>query len=480
MRTPNAQDGGLSLGGEFHMWRFVFALFLALTVVSVATASAPDWCRYGHLPPVTGAESVGMLAPGNHTLAIFYAVPMDVPYNPAVLARIKRAAADIQSWYQCASGGVTWEFAYPETVRVYHGLRARQYYKDNGDWWGSLPGEMGAAGLPIWSAGTVSAIWAHGAGWWAGAAQWCGVECGTALLGVEVFPEFNNPGYSGGNCPGGTGGAAWPCTPEGAFAHELGHTVGLPHPVDVPATSAVASHSVMQTHWEYPSYAPPVERPWGVLTLERQTLLVNPFMKWSITLRQQYAGCDVVNLPAAGPAPIAAFTIDPTSPPNTFHGLNMSSGATYSYWTFGDEVSSNLANPTHTYGGAGLYAVTLRAMAGDAMMDTAAALIEVPVAGVALREESRGQALAPNQPNPFGVATRIVFRLREPGLIHLSIVGADGRRIRTLASGFRPAGEWPTLWDGVGDDGRHAPPGVYYCHLATALGSWTRSMVLRR
>jgi PKD repeat protein len=335
-------------------------------------------------------------------------VPVNVAESEAARRRIIQASLDIQAWYQVATGGVTWTFAHAETVRVYHAPQTREYYRDNGDWWGSLLSEMDASGAPIWEPGIVCALWAHGAGWWAGAAQGCEGECGTALLGVEAFPELNNPDYSGEACPGGAGVAAWPCTPEGAYAHELGHTLGLPHPADVPATQSVAPHSIMQTHWNYPDYAPPSESPWGFLTVERQSILPNPFLHPDVSLTALYPDADVVNLPDNGPAPEARFSVER-------HGLeiittNLSSGASLYYWTFGDGSQDNDTSPAHTYASAGSFTLTLRATASNGMMDSARVGIEV----------------SPEGPLDCSAVTAVPARLWPPNrrLVPISLSGA--------------------------------------------------------
>jgi hypothetical protein len=138
----------------------------------------------------------------SHELAVYYVIPSDISYEETVYQALIDVTLDIQAWYQCASGGLTWKLAYPEVVRTYSALHPRQYYVDNGNWWGSLLGEMGEAGLPVWQTGMVTGFGARGAGFWGGGAQ-CGGEgdCGIALMGVELFPEFNNPEWSGGDCP---------------------------------------------------------------------------------------------------------------------------------------------------------------------------------------------------------------------------------------------------------------------------------------
>lgn len=327
-------------------------------------ALAAAQCRSGRLS-VPDPANLPLAAAGSGNLAIIYAIPSDVAYEEAVHQRLVESAHDVRAWYQCATGSPTWEFAFPEIVRVYHGLQTRAYYLDHGDWWGSLLGEMGESGQPIWSPGTVTALWARGAGWWAGAAQGCLGECGIALLGVELFPEFNVPEWSGGECPAASGPAAWPCTPLGALAHELGHTVGLPHPLDVPGTSADAFHSLMQTHWNYPDFATGPEAPWGLLTLERQALYPSPFMLSGIDLIQPH-DCDLVNLPVTGAAPAATFELSQDG--LTIDATSTSQDAVLNYWTFGDGHISDAASVTHTYDAPGDYTVVLRTTAANAMM----------------------------------------------------------------------------------------------------------------
>ncbi len=271
---------------------FILSLLFVL-LVSISTLSqdcsrlpTPKYTDHGFAPE-----------DGDYKLAVYYVVPTNVTYDAELLDTLVAATLEIQAWYQIISGGVTFELEYPEVVRTYYADQTREYYLNNGDWWGSLPGEMDANGHPIWEPGCVVLLFAHGSGWWAGGASSCGGDCGLAIIGCSGFPYFNNPDYSTGDCPGGTGVDAWPCTPHGAIAHELGHTFGLNHPADYPATEPVANHSVMQAHWHYPIYAPPAESPWGLLTPERNTLFDNPFMKDSIDLVQVHNNADIVNLP---------------------------------------------------------------------------------------------------------------------------------------------------------------------------------------
>ena len=336
-----------------------------------------------------------------HDLAVFYVLPSDVPYEAQVHQRLVEATLDVQAWYQCATGGLTWNLAFPEVVRTYVADQPRAYYETGWlyNFWEPILIEMGQKGLAL-APDTVTALWFRSAGWWAGA------NLGIALLGVEAFPEFNDPQWSGGQCPAGQGGAAWPCTPEGAFAHELGHTVGLPHPFDDPALAAVAFHSLMQTHWNYPTFAPPSESPWGFLTPERQSLRTSPFMHAGIELVQTHPTCDAVNLPPLAPAPQAAF--EPSTDGLTLTTRNTSAGAALYYWTFGDGGVSNDVEPVHTYDRPGTYHVELLVSGDNAVVDRASASVTVTSTGIDLVETAVSDPPAAIQPRGRLIVTDTV------------------------------------------------------------------------
>jgi len=305
----------------------------------------------------------------DYKLAVYYVVPADITFSQIAMNRIAEATLEMLAWFQVATGGRTWELAFPEIVTFYQANESRQYYQDHGDWWFSLLPEMTSAGLPLWSPGTIVVVWAHGANWRAAGAQSCSGNCGVALLDVELFPELNDPAHSGGTCPDpdGEGVEAWPCTPLGALNHELGHTLGLIHPADNPVTASVAGHSVMQTHWNYLDEASPSERPWGFLRSERQAISPSPFLKTGMELFQIHQDLETaVNLPVSGTIPSVNFTVEAAGNNITF--VNDTQGATLHYWTFGDYRVSNAVSPTHTYWRSGTYTVTLRASNSESMM----------------------------------------------------------------------------------------------------------------
>jgi hypothetical protein len=82
--------------------------------------------------------------------------------------------------------------------------------------------------------------------------------------------------------------------------------------------------------------------------------------------------------------------------------------------------------------------------------------------------------LMPAMPNPFGRSTTFAFTLAQAGRADLEVYSVDGRRVRTITSGVRDAGEYRLEWNGTDDAGRSIAPGVYYARLVTAQGRFTR------
>lgn len=96
------------------------------------------------------------------------------------------------------------------------------------------------------------------------------------------------------------------------------------------------------------------------------------------------------------------------------------------------------------------------------------------------RPLAAGTRLEQNRPNPFGSGTEIAFTLAREGEVTLTVHDLAGRVVRTLAGGALAAGAHRLRWDGGGDDGRPAGPGVYFCRLATPDGVTARRMVMLR
>ncbi len=76
--------------------------------------------------------------------------------------------------------------------------------------------------------------------------------------------------------------------------------------------------------------------------------------------------------------------------------------------------------------------------------------------------------LAPAAPNPFNPETTLRFTLTREASVALEVFDLGGRRVRSLASGPRPAGPHALVWDGRDAEGNMLPSGVYMVRLRGA------------
>ena len=86
----------------------------------------------------------------------------------------------------------------------------------------------------------------------------------------------------------------------------------------------------------------------------------------------------------------------------------------------------------------------------------------------------------PAAPNPLNPTTTIRFELVRDGHVELAIYDLEGRRVRTLAGGFLPAGEHREIWDGRDDAGQGVASGVYLVRLRGTDFAQARRVVLVR
>ncbi len=77
-------------------------------------------------------------------------------------------------------------------------------------------------------------------------------------------------------------------------------------------------------------------------------------------------------------------------------------------------------------------------------------------------EEFPSAFLGRNSPNPFNASTVIPFLIGIPGYYELAVYDVLGRKIATLASGFRIKGKYRTIWDGKTTNGADAASGFYF------------------
>jgi len=89
-------------------------------------------------------------------------------------------------------------------------------------------------------------------------------------------------------------------------------------------------------------------------------------------------------------------------------------------------------------------------------------------------------ALEQNWPNPFNPTTEIAYSLSERGHVTLAVYDVLGRRVRTLVDRREDAGVHKARWNGLDDDGRSVPSGVYFYRMRAGSFVCTRKMVLIR
>jgi flagellar hook capping protein FlgD len=77
-------------------------------------------------------------------------------------------------------------------------------------------------------------------------------------------------------------------------------------------------------------------------------------------------------------------------------------------------------------------------------------------------------------PNPARGWLRCAFALPQGETVQVDAFGVDGRHVRSLASGWRPAGRSEVAWDLRDDAGNRVPAGVYLVRARLGVSLWTR------
>lgn len=93
--------------------------------------------------------------------------------------------------------------------------------------------------------------------------------------------------------------------------------------------------------------------------------------------------------------------------------------------------------------------------------------------------------LLANYPNPFNPETWMPYQLARPSSVRISIYAADGKLVRTLDLGHRPAGLYlqqnrAAYWDGRNALGEEVTSGLYFYTLSADGFSATRKMLINR
>jgi hypothetical protein len=91
-----------------------------------------------------------------------------------------------------------------------------------------------------------------------------------------------------------------------------------------------------------------------------------------------------------------------------------------------------------------------------------------------------GFALEHPGPNPARVSVALRFATERDADVRLSIFDAQGRLVRVLESGARPAGRYATSWDLRDQRGRKVAAGLYFAKLESGSRSAVEKVVTLR
>lgn len=305
-------------------------------------------------------------APTNdYKVHAYYVIPADMRYSDDNANRVGRAIIEMQRWYQTATGGVTFELLDEENIiGVYFTDHESSYYE--GDWWNLLLNEMKSKGNPIESSGTIAMIWVEGIQQvrddaTALGADMCNGSCGAAILPMHTIIDIT-----------------WPPTDLGVSLHEMGHTLGLTHPVeesDLPLAvdEEPILYSVMCQATVRKGNSSAEH---GFLTNEKAILMENPFLKPFVGIYQDYWLTKIINYPVTGSIPEAMVTSSEVG----FHTYKFESNSDeglFYYWYFGDGSTSNEPTPTHQFNSSGLFNVTLMVTNSYQMSNRVSQFVEI-------------------------------------------------------------------------------------------------------
>lgn len=87
-------------------------------------------------------------------------------------------------------------------------------------------------------------------------------------------------------------------------------------------------------------------------------------------------------------------------------------------------------------------------------------------------------SLSDNYPNPFNPTTTIPFSLAEPGFVSAVVYDISGAEVRTIASGYREAGNYNFVWNGLNNDGASVSSGRYIIKINAPNFSDSKTMTL--
>jgi len=102
----------------------------------------------------------------------------------------------------------------------------------------------------------------------------------------------------------------------------------------------------------------------------------------------------------------------------------------------------------------------------------------IEMSGVKSGGRIKNYALKANYPNPFNPRTTIEFALPHSQHVTLEVFDVTGKKLKTLANRFYPAGQHHLIWDGTDSNYRAAASGLYFYRIQAGEYTSSRTMVL--
>jgi|GEM_PF-1589876 len=83
-----------------------------------------------------------------------------------------------------------------------------------------------------------------------------------------------------------------------------------------------------------------------------------------------------------------------------------------------------------------------------------------------------------NQPNPFNPRTTIKYSLAQSGPVQIMIYDVNGRLVKTLVNGMKPAGPNSEVWDGTNDQNHKVGSGIFWAQMKAGSFVSNKKMVV--
>lgn len=83
-------------------------------------------------------------------------------------------------------------------------------------------------------------------------------------------------------------------------------------------------------------------------------------------------------------------------------------------------------------------------------------------------------------PNPFNPSTTIAFGLDKAEHVNIQIFNVKGQLIRNLVSETKSANSYRIVWNGIDDNGKALPSGIYYAKMTAGKYNATRKLVIMK